>query len=169
MTAVEVWARIEEYPRYMVSNMGRVRNDETGRVLRAASTKARYQSVGLRRGDKVCVCPIHRLVAEAFVDKPHGCAFVDHIDRDKTNNAASNLRWVTHAQNCANRSINATMRSSGFKGVRFNKSRGKWHARITVGGKTTYLGAFTNEIDAARAYDMAAAEAFGQYACINGV
>ena len=47
-------------------------------------------------------CSIHRLVAEAFVPNPLGLRDVDHIDGNRTNNNPTNLRWVTHKENCNN-------------------------------------------------------------------
>ena len=46
---------------------------------------------------------VHRLVAETFLDNPNNLKFVDHIDRDKSNNDSSNLRWVTAQENLYNR------------------------------------------------------------------
>lgn len=45
----------------------------------------------------------HRLVAQAFCENPNGYTIVDHIDRNKHNDNALNLRWVdssTNAKNC---------------------------------------------------------------------
>ena len=47
-------------------------------------------------------CSIHRLVAEAFIPNPLGLRDVDHIDGNRTNNNPTNLRWVTHKENCNN-------------------------------------------------------------------
>ena len=45
----------------------------------------------------------HRLVAEVFIDNPENKLFVDHIDRDSTNNKLSNLRWATGKENANNK------------------------------------------------------------------
>lgn len=45
---------------------------------------------------------VHRLVAIAFVPNPFNYKYIDHIDRNKENNDASNLRWVTAQQNTNN-------------------------------------------------------------------
>ena len=42
---------------------------------------------------------IHRLVAEAYCDKPEGCEQVNHINGDKRDNRAENLEWVTASEN----------------------------------------------------------------------
>ena len=45
---------------------------------------------------------VHRLVAEAFIDNPQGYTEIDHINRDKSDNSVTNLRWVTHSENMHN-------------------------------------------------------------------
>lgn len=42
---------------------------------------------------------VHRLVASVFVPNPEGYTEVDHIDANKSNNCASNLRWVNRSMN----------------------------------------------------------------------
>ena len=55
-----------------------------------------YETVNLNKNRcKV----IHRLMAEAFLDKPEGKTEVNHINGIKTDNRLSNLEWVTHAEN----------------------------------------------------------------------
>lgn len=49
---------------------------------------------------------VHRLVAETFIPNISNKLEVDHIDRNKTNNQVSNLRWVNHIENNCNRSNN---------------------------------------------------------------
>ena len=45
---------------------------------------------------------VHRLVAETFLDNPQGLTEIDHINRDKSDNSVTNLRWVTHSENMHN-------------------------------------------------------------------
>jgi hypothetical protein len=58
-------------------------------------------------------------------------------------------------------------KSSRFKGVSWDAQRGSWQAKVGINGKTTHLGRFADEEDAARAYDAAAVAAFGAYARTN--
>jgi len=88
---------------------------------------------------------------------------VDHIDGDGLNNTRDNLRLATSAQNSANRGKQSN-NTSGFKGVSWNKPRGKWRAQIRVGGNQIHLGMFTSKDEAHAAYCEAAEEYFGEFA-----
>lgn len=90
--------------------------------------------------------------------------FVDHEDGDGLNNRRYNLRWATSTENMRNRRAN-TRGTSRFKGVYLDGH--SWRAAIVVRRKKLSLGAFTKERDAARAYDRAAREHFGEFAKTN--
>lgn len=107
----EIWKDVvgcEGY--YQVSNLGRVRSvdryidrsDGTtafyrGRILSPAGEP--YVHVYITNGEARTLRRVHRLVAEAFVPNPDNLPQVDHIDCNKLNNCADNLRWCTSADN----------------------------------------------------------------------
>lgn len=93
-----------------------------------------------------------------------GCE-IDHQDGNGINNQRYNLRLVTHEQNTMNR--RSTKGVSRFKGVSWHKDRNKWLSQIQTSRKRKYLGYFNSEEDAARAYDAAALEYFGEFAALN--
>lgn len=95
-----------------------------------------------------------------------GFAETDHKDHDGLNNQRLNLRDATRSQNHANQQPQIKG-SSRFKGVYWHKMGRKWLAQIVIKGHRHYLGLYVLEEDAARAYDQAALEAFGEYACLN--
>jgi hypothetical protein len=95
-----------------------------------------------------------------------GWPLVDHIDHDGLNNQRHNLRSATDSQNGANRRPQQGC-SSAYKGVYWHKPRQRWAVSIIVDGKRHYLGNYTDEEAAARAYDAAALAAWGAYACLN--
>ncbi|WP_087139080.1 HNH endonuclease [Brevundimonas diminuta] len=88
---------------------------------------------------------------------------VDHINRDPLDNRRENLRLCTAAENVRNRSP-ASGRT--FKGV-FRNGR-RWTARIRINGVLENLGTYDTAKEAATHYDKRAAEAWGEYACLNG-
>ena len=91
----------------------------------------------------------------------------DHRNHDGLDNRRSNLRPATNGQNHANERP-STGFSSAYKGVHWARRERGWVARIRVGnGKRLHVGTFKSEIDAARAYDVAALAAWGEYACLN--
>ena len=73
------------------------------KILDLSCNKGRYLKVTLRDNDNgYRTYWVHQLVAIVFVDNPDGKPEVDHIDGNRLNNAASNLRWVTHQENVDN-------------------------------------------------------------------
>ena len=95
-----------------------------------------------------------------------GWAITDHRDGNGLNNQRANLRQATLTQNNRNRRANRS--ASRFKGVAINRGRGMpWKAAIGFDGISRHLGYFADESDAARAYDKAARELFGEFAAVN--
>lgn len=76
-----------------------------------------------------------------------------------------NLREATRSQNRANSKVRSDSKS-GFKGVQL-KASGKYEARIRTGDRMKYLGQFDNPIEAAKMYDAAAKELYGEFARPN--
>ena len=84
----EIWLDIRDHPNYEVSNVGRVRNKKTNRLLKPVlNREGGYYRVSLN-GIRYY---IHRLVADAFFDGDHRDMDVNHIDGDRLNNNLSNL------------------------------------------------------------------------------
>jgi hypothetical protein len=57
--------------------------------------------------------------------------------------------------------------SSQYKGVYWSAECSKWRAQLRINGKKLHLGAFINELDAAKSYDNKARELFGEFASLN--
>lgn len=107
---------------------------------------------------------LHRLL----LNPPKGLD-VDHKNHDGLDNRRHNLRVATRSQNQGNRRINKAGCSSQYRGV-YRECPGKWRAQIGGGGLTdtrVRLGTFTSEEAAARAYDKAALERWGEFATLN--
>ena len=91
----------------------------------------------------------HRLAVFYSTGFPvQGGLDVDHIDGNKLNNAASNLRVVSRKVNQQNRRSGSGL--SPFLGV--SRKRNRWQATIRLDGKSKFLGSFDDEVSAHNAY-----------------
>jgi hypothetical protein len=91
----------------------------------------------------------------------------DHINHDGLDNQRANLRVCTQSKNMQNVHKRSCSTSSQFKGVYWSTPRQHWVARIHVSKACLYLGSFTSEIEAAKAYDIAALKHFGEVVSTN--
>lgn len=63
---MEVWRTVVEAPTYEVSNLGRVRNRRTGRILRTSKSKERQEKVNLRDAGFTITRSVHKIRKDAF-------------------------------------------------------------------------------------------------------
>jgi len=136
---------------YAVSDDGLVMNKQTGRVLKPYRRPDTYLEINLGRNIRFL---IHRLVALLFlpkIDMPQ--LEVDHINRDKTNNCAYNLRWVDTTTNNLNKLVKTG--SSGEKYIRHDIRCKKtpWNVRIQRYNESVFDGWFKTIQEAITARD----------------
>ena len=93
---------------------------------------------------------------------------VDHVNGNGLDNQKNNLRICTRRENLFNKKKYLSGKNR-FKGVYKRKLiyKNTWEARINFNKKPIYLGDFSNEIDAAKAYNERAKKLYGQFAKLN--
>ena len=149
----EEWRPMAGLPDYEVSNYGDVR-----RLTHSATRKAGHSPKGhliggywayklASPGGNVNVWA-HRAVLEAFVGPPpsssHVCA---HNNGDRLNNHVTNLRWATHAENCAD-----TARHGSLKGER--NPRARLSAAQVLAARSLYTGKHGQQSQLARQFGL---------------
>lgn len=109
----EVWKRIENYPLYQVSNLGRIKSgayerfSNSGGYILFHCEKIMKQSIGKKGYLYVTIYEsgnrhtllVSRLVAMAFIPNPLNLPEVNHKSEDKKDNTVFNLEWASHKQN----------------------------------------------------------------------
>ena len=100
----ERWHHCEvPYTRYMVSNLGRVKNAHTGLIMKPILHPDDYLQVQLWYKGEGKIKYVHRLVATAFVPGWREGLEVNHKNGVKNDNRAENLEWVTQSENMRHR------------------------------------------------------------------
>ena len=109
---------------------------------------------------------IHVFMHRYLMGEPTGMK-VDHRNGDSMDCRRENLRICTQSQNVRNR--RKVRGSSKYKGVHFQATRNKWAVQISENGKSQHVGLFSDEREAAKAYDRRAKDAFGEFAHTNAM
>ena len=101
----EEWRKIEEFPNYAVSNLGRVKRILTckgkpleGRVLSPYVGWGRSRMVNLSDKGVSHTMRISTLVAKAFLPNPNSLQVVVHKDGNILNDNMDNLQWVSRSE-----------------------------------------------------------------------
>lgn len=150
---MEIWKNIKGYESlYQVSNMGRIksleRKDCLGRtvkerILKPCIDRYGYLMVCLCAGGKQKMLRVHRLVCQAFHKNPENKPCVNHIDENKTNNAASNLEWCTYEEN----------NNHGTHNERMAKTQSKPVGQYTRDGELVKVWASVREAERRAGFD----------------
>jgi len=127
---------IVNYPNYLVYEDGRVFNKKRRKMLKPyLNLQNGYYQVDLCKDGERKVCRVNRLVAKAYIPNPDNKPQVDHIDRVRTNNHVSNLRWVTESENQQN-TIVFKNNKLGIKNISWDESIKRYCYKKTLRGDT---------------------------------
>jgi hypothetical protein len=90
----EHWKPIEEFPKYSVSDQGRIRFERTGRILQCNLNQYGLLQVGMMHEGTQRHRSVPLLVAKAFLPSVPGPFDTPiNLDGDRHNNRVQNLAW----------------------------------------------------------------------------
>lgn len=149
----EIWIQDSEYPRYEVSNQGRVRNIETGRIIKSQNNPhVEYEQVSLSKATGRKTIFVHRLVWHAFHGEWSNDIFqIDHINDNKIDNRLSNLRLVHKRENIAKARQQRNL-PTGVTQTPNGRFKARAGSRYVNDGKPVHLGYFATLEEAHQAY-----------------
>lgn len=125
---------IQGYPNYLIYDDGRVFSKYKKAFLISCNNDDGYHRVKLSNDGKRKNFLVHRLVAIHYIANPDNKSQVDHIDRNKSNNHVSNLRWATQSENCLN-TIARKDNKLGIKNISYHKEGNGYHYQKKIRGE----------------------------------
>jgi hypothetical protein len=125
-----------------------------------------YGVFATRKGEGWGMTIAHRVSYAAEHGDIEPGVVIDHVCHTPACVNPAHLRAGSVADNVRNMRHRPS-RTSRFKGVSWHKRAKKWVAQIGIDHTTHYLGVYVDDKDAARAYDTAAREHFGEFAYTN--
>ena len=146
---LEIIIELSNFPLYFASNLGYIYSDKRGKMkkLKPGKDGNGYYKVKLYKDGKKYNKKVHRLVATTFLKKIKDKPFVDHINRIRTDNRLSNLRWCNRRENGINTGISKN-NTSGVIGVHYHKNKKLWDASIQIEANKQKRKCFKNKEDA---------------------
>jgi hypothetical protein len=161
----ETWVDIKEYEGYyQVSNLGRVRSldrDDVwngkvfhfrkGKIRIGYAEKCGYVGIPLCKDGVSKTKRIHALMAKHFIPNPDPefYRYVNHIDKDGSNNSLNNLEWCTNRFNTIHGDINKDSTHELLFVSKVDRRKSPYRACIRVNGKKKRKS-FNNPLDAHR-------------------
>jgi hypothetical protein len=94
---MEIWRQLLNFPDYVGSTEGRVKNVRTQRVLKTYTDPRGYTKVTLRNDCMSYTVKVARVIAETFLGD-HSDMVVRHKDNVRSNCRVDNLEWVTRKE-----------------------------------------------------------------------
>ena len=128
---------IPNYPNYKITLSGRIFSIKSKKYIGNYTDNLGYKTVRVYR-DKDCkgkFIKIHRLLATLFIENPNNLPFVDHYDKNRSNNCLSNLRWISPRDNNCNHKL-YPKNTTGYNGISLLKN-GSYQVSISIYNKRT--------------------------------
>ena len=153
----EEWRLIEGFPRYEISNQGRIKshtNPKKDKILRPHQTKNGYLLVTLVKGEawgngEAETVRVHKLVADAFIPNPLNRCHIRHINGLRNDNRVENLSWTTPEES-ANDPLTKANRMAAVPQRLEKVSK----PVLVYDENLTLLSAFTSTAEAARKLNL---------------
>lgn len=145
----EKWKVLEENNIYSISNLGRIKNNNTNILLHPVIYNKGYYRITIRiKGHKTTLF-IHRLVAKYFIENNNGYNTVDHKDGNKLNNVYTNLRWCSIKENTNNPNTKDNIR----KGI-LSSNKGNKNAVLLLDDNRNVVKEFRSAKEAAKYFNI---------------
>jgi len=93
----EVWKKVKNYPKYEVSNLGKIKRNN--KILKPIKTQKNYLQINLSENGEAKTYFLHRIILKTFVLNLGRKPCVNHIDNNPINNNLNNLEWCTEREN----------------------------------------------------------------------
>lgn len=127
----ETISPILQYGDYMITSLGRVWSKKTNIFLKQRKDKNGYMLVNLYSNGLSVTHKVHRLVAEAFIEKPYDKhnLEINHKDENKSNNNVCNLEWCNHKYNANYGTKNRRSAEKLKKLYKVNPNKAYWKGK----------------------------------------
>lgn len=133
----EIWKSLDEFPNYMFSNYGRIKNISLNILMSECKDSDGYVVIGLRNNKGRCTRRIHKIIATLFCENPNNYTTVNHINHIRHDNRAENLEWCNFKDNIKEQEHGL---SSLSKSIKYTKQDGTIIIFETITEAADYFG-----------------------------